>query len=128
VDAINLNTKFGPPIEEVFRLRPNIAMTVSYGDNRQICKLELRPTQDDVVIPLASIDELVIEIIPPSIRGKPGRANGIVCAGFCMKFTDYQDFWLIQAGQDVKVLPRLVGEERIWLAVVQFKSCQGELR
>ena len=121
VDAINLNTKFGPPIEEVFRLRPNIAMTVSYGDNRQICKLELRPTQNDVLIPLALIDELVSEIIPPSIR-KPG-ANGIVCAGLGMKFGDYQDFWLTQAGQDVKVLARRVGEERMWLAVVRFKSC-----
>lgn len=78
-------------------------------------------------IPVALIDELVSEIIPPSIRGKPG-GNGIVCAGFCMKFGDYQDFWLTQAGQDVKVLPRRVGEERMWLAVVQFKSCQGELR
>jgi hypothetical protein len=56
VDAIQLNTKYGPPIEEVFRLRPNIALTVSYGDSRQICKLELHATQDDVVIPLAVID------------------------------------------------------------------------
>jgi hypothetical protein len=127
VDAINQNTKFGPPIEEVFGLRPKIAMTVSHGDNRQICKLEFRPTQDDVVTPLAMIDELVIEIIPPSMRGKPGRANGIVCAGFCMKFGDCQDFWLAQAGQEVKVLVHRIGEERMWLAVVQFKSYQGEL-
>ena len=125
VDATTLNTMYGPPIEELFRLRPHIALTVSYGDNRQICKLELHPTQDDVVIPLALIDELVNEIVPPSTRGMPGQAMGVVCAGFCMRLSEYRDIWISQAGQDVRVLPRRVGEEPTWLAEVQFKSCQG---
>jgi hypothetical protein len=70
------------------------------------------------------IDELVNEIIPLSIRGNAGP-NSIVCLGSCMKFSDYPDFWISQAGQDVKLLPHHAGEERMWLAVVQFKSCQG---
>jgi len=121
VDSIQLNAKYGPPLEEVFKVRPNVALAVSYGDKRQICKLELRPVQYDGVIKLALIDELVNEIIPPGARGAVGQMNGI-CAGFCFRFAEYSDFWISQADQDVRVSQHRFGEG--WLAVIQFKACR----
>jgi hypothetical protein len=120
VDSIQSNAKYGPRVEEVFKVRPNLALAVSYGDKRQICKLELRPVQYDGVIKLALIDELVNEIIPPGARGAVGLMMGSFWAGFCFRFAEYSDFWISQADQDVRVSQHHFGEG--WFAVVQFKA------
>jgi hypothetical protein len=122
VDSIQLNAKYGPPVEEVFKVRPNVALAVSYSDKRQICKLELRPVQYDGVIKLALIDELVNEIILPGARGAVGQTTGSICAGFCFRFAEYPDFWIRQADQDVTVSQHRFGEG--WFAIVQFKACR----
>ena len=123
-----LITKYSAPIEQEFRMRLNIALAISYSASGQMCKLELRPTQDEGVISRALIDELVDEHIPAPLRGTPGKLNAVVCAGFCMKFADYQQFSIVQADQDVKLFPHRPGEARAWLAVVQFKACQDAHR
>lgn len=122
VDAIQFNAKYGPPVEEVFSVRPNVALAVSYGNKRQICKLELRPIQYDGVIKLALIDELVNEIITPLAHGAVAQMTGSVCVGFCFRFAEYSDFWISQADQDVRVSQHRFGEG--WFAVVQFKACR----
>jgi hypothetical protein len=121
-DAIQLSAKYGPPVEEVFRIRPNVALVVSYGDNRQICKLELRPMQYDGVIKLALIDELVNEIVPPGARGAVGQMTGSVCMGFCLRLAEYSEFWIYQVDQDVEVSQHHFGEG--WFAIIQFKACR----
>ena len=119
VDSSQLNAKYGPPVEEVFKVRPNVALAVSYGDQRQICKLELHPVQFDGVIKLALIDELVKEISPP---GAAVQTTGRICAGFCFRFSESPDFWISQADQDVRVSQHHFGEG--WFAIIQFKSCR----
>jgi hypothetical protein len=121
VDAIQYDAKYGPPVENVFRVRPNVVLAVSYGDKRQICKLELRPLQYDGVIKLALIDELVNEIIPPLAHGAVAPKTGSVCMGFCFRLTEYSDFLVVQPDQDVSVSQHNFGEG--WFAVVQFKAC-----
>jgi hypothetical protein len=121
-DAIQFNAKYGPPVEEVFRVRPSVALAVSYGDKRQICKLELRPIQYDGVIKLALIDELVNEIIPPLAHGAVAPMTLSVCMGFCFRIAENADFLVAQADEDVSVSQHHFGEG--WFAIVQFKACR----
>jgi hypothetical protein len=114
-----LNARYGPPIEELFRVRTNVALVVSYGEKRQICKLELRPLQYDGVIKLALIDELVKEIAP----GMVGQLTGIICTGLCIRSGEGQDFIIEKVDQDVEVSRKNHFGEG-WLAVIQFKGCQ----
>jgi len=94
-----------------------------YGDNHQLCKLEIRPTRNASVIPAALVDELVAEIVPPFTRGTPGRQS-VACTGaFCWKMAEYEKISIGQAGGDVTPNPE--GQTQNPLAVIQLKSCQA---
>ena len=72
VDATALSAKYGPPVEQVFSLRPGVVLAVTYGENHQVCKLDIRPTRNaSSVIPASLIQQLVDELVPPSTRGTP---------------------------------------------------------
>lgn len=43
IDENALRDKFGPPINRVFQVRPNINLSVTHGENHEICKLEAGP-------------------------------------------------------------------------------------
>src|SRR5215469_15398419 len=113
-DANAMRAMYGPPIEETFSLRPGITLTATYGDSHQVCKLDIRPSRNDVAIPAALIEELVNEIVPPSIRGTPGH-RGVFCSGFCWKMTVYDKMSITQAVDDVR--PNAHDETRNSLAV-----------
>jgi hypothetical protein len=122
VDA--LRAKDGPPVKEVFVLRPGIALAVIYGENHQVCKLDIRQTRNaSSVIPATLIQELVDEIMPPSTRGTP-KQQFAFCAGLpCWLQAEYENFTIGQTGTDVSPTPE--SQTQSSLAVVQFKSCQA---
>lgn len=120
-DAIQLNAKYGPPVEEVFQVRPNIVLAVSYGPQHEICKLELRPWRFDGVIKVALIDELVNELILSWTRGAIQKMTGIVCMGLCLQFAESSEYSVEQVAQDVQISQHKFGEG--WFAVLQSKTC-----
>jgi hypothetical protein len=124
VDATTLSAKYGPPVEEVFALRPGITLAVIYGENHQVCKLDIRPIRTaSSVISTNLIQQLVDEIIPPSSRGTPKREFASMTGAFsAWRWAEYDGMTIGQAGNDVTPNPE--AETQNPLAVIQFKSCQ----
>ena len=122
VDTNVMRAKYGPPVEEVFTIRPGITVTVAYGDNQQVCKLDIRPSRNASVISATLIQQVVDEMVPPLSRGNPGRQS-VSCAGAsCWKMAEYEKFSIGQAAGDVT--PNPDSQTQNSLATVQFKSCQ----
>jgi hypothetical protein len=77
VDAYSLRSKYGQPLDrETFTVRPGIEMVVDYGPSKQVCKIQL-PSGKKIVgtapvgaITKDQINEVLNEVVPPSIRGK----------------------------------------------------------
>jgi hypothetical protein len=77
LDAYTLHSRYGPPLDrETFAVRPGIEMVVDYGPSRRACKIQLPSGMNFVgTVPPGSaskeqIDEVLDEVVPPSIRGK----------------------------------------------------------
>jgi hypothetical protein len=93
IDAPNLRSKYGAPLDrETFTVRPGIEVVVDYGPNKQVCRIQLSsgmriagavPTG---AITKQQIDEVLNEVVPPSIRGREvGR--GLIATGAPMLAT-----------------------------------------
>jgi hypothetical protein len=125
VDSSILRGKYGPPVEEVFELRPGIALTVLYGENHQVCKMEVRPNRSaPSVIPASFVQQLVDEVLPATVRGTPKRQfMSITGAYSAWKWDEYEGVTVGQTGNDVKPNPDLQMQNS--LATIQFKSCQA---
>ena len=123
VDANSLHTKYGEPVEETFTVRPGITVSVVYGNNHQVCKLDIRPSRNDSAIPAALIEDILNEIVPASTRGTPGR-QGVDCTGFCWKVTEYERMHIGQAAHDTQPSHTSTQSQNS-VAVVQFKSCEA---
>jgi hypothetical protein len=127
VDSNSLHTKYGQPIEETFAVRPGITVSVMYGEDHQVCKLDVRPSRNDSVIPAVLVDDIVNEIVPPSTRGIPG-AQFVACTGIlCWKMTEYERMYIGQAAHDTQP-SNTPTQSQNSLAVVQFKSCEAVKR
>ena len=113
---------YGPPVEEVFTIRPGITVTVAYGDNQQVCKLDIRPNRNASVISATLIQQVVDEIVPPFSRGNPGRQSFSCAGASCWKMAEYEKFSIGQAAGDVT--PNPDSQTQNSLGTVQFKSCQ----
>jgi hypothetical protein len=124
VDGRMLRDKSGSPIEEVFPLRLGTALAVDYGENHQVCKMEIRPARNvSSVIPAALIGELINEIVPLFTRGTPGRQS-VACSGInCREMAEYERIIIGRSAGDVTPNPQ--AETQNPLAVILFKSCQA---
>jgi hypothetical protein len=85
IDTVHLRSKYGAPLDrETFTVRPGIEMVVDYGPSKQVCRVQLpsgRQIVGDVppgAITKQQIDEVLNEVVPPSLRGKElgGMATG----------------------------------------------------
>ena len=123
VDANSLHTKYGEPVEETFTVRPGITVSVVYGNNHQVCKLDIRPSRNDSAIPAALIEDILNEIVPPSTRGIPGKQFN-ACMGICWTMTEYERMHIGQTAQDTQPSHTSTQSQNS-LAVVQFKSCEA---
>jgi hypothetical protein len=77
VDAFSLRSKYGPPLDrETFTVLPGIEMVVDYGPGRQACRIQLPSgmriagTVPPGTITKQQTDQVLGEVLPPSIRGK----------------------------------------------------------
>ncbi len=124
VDASTFRGKYGQPIEEVFELRPGITLTVLYGDNHQVCKMDIQPGRNAAsVISTTFVQQLVDEILPQSTRGTP-KQQFMSCAGaICWRWAEYEGVTVGQSGGDVRPTPEVQTQNP--LAIIQFKSCQA---
>jgi|SRR5665213_1669882 len=85
IDTFNLRSKYGAPLDrETFTVRPGIEMVVDYGPSKQVCRIQLPSGVQIVgevppsVITKQQIDEVLNEVVPPSLRGK--ELNGMAMA------------------------------------------------
>ena len=77
LDSFTLHSKYGAPLErETFTVRPGIEMVVDYGLSKQVCRLQL-PSGMQIVgtvppgaITKQQVDQILAELVPPSMRGK----------------------------------------------------------
>src|ERR1019366_8336807 len=84
-DPFHLRSKYGAPLDrEPFTVRPGIEMVVDYGPAKQVCRIQL-PSGMQIVgdvppgaITKQQIDQVLNEVVPPSLRGKElgGMAMG----------------------------------------------------
>jgi hypothetical protein len=97
MDAVALRSRYGAPLDrETFLIRPGIEMVVDYGPSKQVCRIQL-PSGRKIVgtvppgaITKQQIDDVLNEVVPPSIRGKEMN-RGVVATGAPMlSFADYE--------------------------------------
>jgi hypothetical protein len=71
LSSSELRAKFGPPLNrETFTVRPGVQMIVDYSPTaNHACRLEF-PGEAVGMNPKKLIDDIVAEIVPPSMRGK----------------------------------------------------------
>lgn len=65
-DASTLREKYGEPLaRETFHIRPDLEVIVNYDAGGKVCKFEIpRSTSNQ------QLDELIDELVPPSVRGE----------------------------------------------------------
>jgi hypothetical protein len=116
MDASSLRAKFGAPLNrEVFTVQPGIQMIVDYSPTTtSVCRLELpglAPMPADArpgvgINTKKLIDELLAEIVPPSMRGKVGSTMCASAGRAGMCSTDYEHVSIVESldGGDRKAL------------------------
>jgi len=93
--SFDLHARYGEPDVQRFAIRPDITMTVEYGDDHRACILEIEPRQAFIRGRLAEMKtiskeetlRLLDEVAPPEIRGAekvPLFSNDIETGSQCM--------------------------------------------
>ena len=86
LDSATLRLKYGEPLaRETFQVRPGLEMIVSYGPDRRVCRIELPST-----VTRLQADEVIDELIPPSVRGKETGRNLWIFGGYSMSSILYE--------------------------------------
>ena len=85
-DASALRAKYGEPVaRETFQVRPNLEIVVSYGPAGQVCRIELPQTAAR-----KQLDEVIDELVPPSVRGNETGRNLWIFGAYSMSSTLYE--------------------------------------
>ncbi|HKO61505.1 MAG TPA: hypothetical protein VJV03_10125 [Pyrinomonadaceae bacterium] len=77
--ATDLRTRYGQPISETFRARPDVEMTVTYGKTGTACIFVLEPVyaylgavkldETDTFIKMSVVNEIFDQLVPKNARG-----------------------------------------------------------
>lgn len=87
IDAAFLRAKYGAPLNrETFVVRPGVEMTVTYGPNARVCRLEM---SSDAVAKLQA-DAALDEVLPLSMRGKDLNKGAQQMSRFSVLVTEYE--------------------------------------
>ncbi len=105
MDAFSLRSRYGPPLErETFTVRPGTEMIVDYGPNKQVCRIQLPSgiqyggIVPDNAITKQRIDEVLNEVVPPSIRGlELGHGPDGIWSSLTITFTLYERLSISEA-------------------------------
>lgn len=97
IDTFHLRSKYGAPLDrETFTVRPGIEMVVDYGPAKQVCRIQL-PSGMRIVgdvppgaIAKQQIDQVLNEVVPPSLRGKELGGMATATGAIIMFSTDYE--------------------------------------
>jgi hypothetical protein len=89
IDSYQLRAKYGPPLErETFTISPGFQIIVDYGPDQQACRLELpldRPGGSR-----KQVDDILLELVPMSMRGKEIRSMFQSFGVQSIKSTEYE--------------------------------------
>jgi len=77
-NSFDLHARYGEPDVQRFAIRPDITLTVEYGDDHRACILDIRPRQAFIQgflrrpgsISKETSLQLLDEVAPPEVRGK----------------------------------------------------------
>jgi len=84
----HLRQKYGTPISETFKVRPDIIVTVRYEENGKVSEMVIEPQPDATIIKSRHkriksqmLQEVIDELVPPETRGKfvIGTGLNITC-------------------------------------------------
>ena len=97
LDSFSLHSKYGAPLDrETFTVRPGIEMVVDYGPSKQVFRIHL-PSGMQIVgpVPLGvitkqQIDEVLAEVVPPSMRGKEINSMSMATGLHMMMAAEYE--------------------------------------
>jgi len=99
LDASALRAKYGEPLaRETFQVRPNLEMAVHYGSARQVCSIELPYT-----VSKQEADEVIDELVPPSIRGKEINRGRNIIGGHSVSYVLHEHL-LISESEGARTL------------------------
>jgi len=88
----DLKGKYGQQVAETFLIRPGIIVTASYNSTGQVTELLIAPQLTGLIkskgrgLNLATLNELIDELIPMSERGRGLFAGGFIVG--CMPHND----------------------------------------
>lgn len=93
--SLDLRARYGEPDVQRFAIRPDITMTVEYGDDHQACILEIEPRQAFIrgglpqmkTISKEQMLQVLDEVAPPEMRGTetvPLFSNDFGSGGQCI--------------------------------------------
>jgi hypothetical protein len=89
--SVDLHARYGKPDVERFAVRPDVTLTVEYGEGGQACAMRIEPRHaadqnapDDPLAEIAVLADVLNEVVPPATRGKQldagerisGQCNG----------------------------------------------------
>src|SRR5579872_7042755 len=87
MDASSLRAKYGEPLaRETFKVRPNIEAVVNYGTGHQVCSIEMSQSRATG----KEVDEVVVELVPPSTRGKETGRTLMASGRYTEIITSYE--------------------------------------
>jgi hypothetical protein len=98
IDATTLRAKYGAPVNsEAFKVRDNLKMVVNYGPSGQACQIEVHPAWQSTVrqappdgATKQQVDEVLQEVLPPSIRGKEIRTIAMAVGAPSVLLIEYE--------------------------------------
>jgi hypothetical protein len=95
IDSYQLRAKYGPPLDrETFTISPGYQIVVDYGPDHQASRLELPPAAPSLdqpgVITQKRVDDILLELVPMSMRGKEIRSMLQSFGVLSIKSTEYE--------------------------------------
>ena len=104
-DASTLRLKYGEPLaRQTFQVRPGLEMIVHFGPDRKVCKFEILRSDSS-----QQLDELIDELVPPSVRGEKVSGRHIVAIGGHTMRHDYYENIIISEPYDLEHPERRTG-------------------
>jgi hypothetical protein len=93
IDSYQLRAKYGPPLaRETFTISPDFHVIVDYGPDQQVCRLELPASVPSITG--QRVDEILLELVPMSMRGTNLGTMWEFMGRASVKITEYEDVFI----------------------------------
>jgi hypothetical protein len=110
--------KYGNPVLEIYQVRPNISVSVTYNKEEKVCRMLIKPTTPESQLPaptLESLKAIADELVPHQARGR-NIINGFM-SGVEIYGTSY-DY------ENLKIYSAFNEKNEIWVNIVwKAKAC-----